>query len=147
MFVHFNKSIPFTAYESVHSFSLSYNLGLFHTYVTAFELVLRLVFFLSISTTSPSTATPNKSSGSNTGAIRGCFKSCLTSDSKAFTALEARHLRILSLTEVSICRTLRRVLEMNKDGFDFKSVRRALDELVRRSASAGVTTSAEVCWA
>jgi hypothetical protein len=67
----------------------------------------------------------------------------LTSDSKAFTALEARHMRILSVTKVSICRTLRRVLEMNKDGFDFKSVRRALNDLVRRSASAGVTTSTE----
>jgi hypothetical protein len=37
---------------------------------------------------------------------------------------------------------LRRVFEMNSDGFDRNKVRRALNELVRLSISAGVSDSA-----
>ena len=47
------------------------------------------------------------------------------------------------MTNVGICRTLRRVLEMNRDGFDFRRARRALNELVRRSISADVNSSDE----
>ena len=47
------------------------------------------------------------------------------------------------MTNLGTCRTLRRVLEMNRDGFDFRRARRALNELVRRSTSADVKSSAE----
>ena len=47
------------------------------------------------------------------------------------------------MTNIGICRTLRRVLEMNSDGFDLRRARRALNELVRRSTSADVKSSAE----
>ena len=47
------------------------------------------------------------------------------------------------MTNVGICRTLRRVLEMNREGFDFRRARRALNELVRRSISADVKSSDE----
>lgn len=47
------------------------------------------------------------------------------------------------MTNVGICRTLRRVLEMKRDGFDLRRARRALNELVRRSMSADVKSSAE----
>lgn len=47
------------------------------------------------------------------------------------------------MTNNGICRTLRRVLEMNKDGFDLRRARRALNELVRRSMSPDVNSSAE----
>jgi hypothetical protein len=47
------------------------------------------------------------------------------------------------VTNIGICRTLRRVLEMNRDGFDLRRARRALNKLVRRSTSADVKSSAE----
>ena len=47
------------------------------------------------------------------------------------------------MTNVGICRTLRRVLEMKRDGFDLRRARRALNELVRRSISADVKSSDE----
>ena len=47
------------------------------------------------------------------------------------------------MTNVGICRTLSRVLEMNRDGFDLRRARRALNELVRRSISVDVKSSDE----
>ena len=47
-----------------------------------------------------------------------------------------------SVTNVGIWRTLRRDFEMKSEGFDFSSARRALNEAVCRSTSAGVSLSA-----
>lgn len=46
------------------------------------------------------------------------------------------------MTEVGICRTLRRVFDMYNEGLDLSSARRALKEVVRFSTSAGVKVSA-----
>lgn len=52
-----------------------------------------------------------------------------------------RRLSKRSVTNIGICLTLRRVLEIYSDGFDRRSVRRALNELVRFSISVGVRAS------
>jgi len=54
----------------------------------------------------------------------------------------ARRLSNRSVTKMGICRTLKRVFEMNRDGLVRNNARRALYDAVRFSISGGVRVSA-----